>query len=227
MNTTEMTVEEYNKQIQQFIFRYEGDNVEEDLETYKGIVIAGYEEDDVEDLKKVIDVLEEKSNISIDHSCIYRIAFGDIYMNNPGAFCFQTNTIKLNPDHFDREKIMGKYDFHHIFIHEYTHALDINNDIYQNFIDDYKQIISDLGYNLFKSDDYIWKLGIIPTNDILHPSHNEIDEYLQEKGYPSKMGLVNIREFVAMAFMDYFAGISQYNNQFNQKVVDLVQKYFV
>lgn len=218
-----MTLEEYNKMIDAIIFQYEGEFVEKDQETLSnGIVLAGK---DIDLLKEFLDQFEKKYGIEFDPQALNRIAIGHVHHSSRMAagFCFESKTIKISPH---APYVANEYNIEEIILHEYTHAIDLQYGMYKHLIDDYRDALNLCELGCHHSEEHTWKLGAdIDMHDFMKkaPHYNHI---LLEAGYPSVLGIINIREFVAMAVMDLKSNKINFNPQFKEKIEDLIDKYF-
>jgi len=222
-------LEKYDSFVEGLIFKYEDEWTEPFQKTLpNGIVLAGSPEN-VELLEEMLADFEHSCEMDINPDAVKIIAMGEMPYNAPGGFCIETKTIKLHPVSSRQDR---QYGWELIFLHEYTHALDCHLDLYKKFEDEYREMIEAVGYKYHESEDSSWKIGVDPgfNGDIvsamgLFASNRTNDSKIKEMGYCGLRCALNIREFVAMAFMHWFS-FHDYEEDFNSKVGDLLEKHF-
>lgn len=226
-----LTIEQYNEFSEKFIFKYEGQWVEQDHKTLSnGIILAG-SPDNIVILEEILKDFDTNCWSNINSEAVVRIAIGEMPYNAPGGFCVETKTIKMHPITSGKDR---EYSADVVFAHEYAHAMDFHVDLQKHFRDDYKAMIEAVGYAYHESEDYSWKIGVEPpmTGNIMEDmkefySNFENHQKVAQMGYCGLRCVLNIREFVAMAFMHWFNGETSYTPEFRAKVEKLLKEYFL
>lgn len=227
---TKLSIEEYNDFSEKLVFKYENEWVEENQKTLpNGLVLAGTPEN-IETLEEILEQMEEDLRVTIDPSIVPVLAMGEMPYDAPGGYCIKTKAIKLHPVTSGRDR---EYSRELILLHEYAHAMDFHVDLYKEFEEEYVEMLDEVGYNYHKSEDHSWKIGVEPglSGNFMMDMRDFSSNFANHQkvvgmGYCGLRCVINIREFVAMAFMHWFITLDDNKEGFNGKVDDLLEKYF-
>lgn len=203
-----------------------------------GIKLSADSIGEIETLKNIILTIEKRFEITVSKKYLNLFRLGKIDDSYTAAMYLpKSKLIKLNKN---KTYISDVSDYFSEFIHEYTHAIDMKERLYNLLKPEYEKMLNIL-YN--KTNDTIFKIDTSETSPIFKriniPQPNiyggKYNDILKENGYPRTYCITKLTEFVACTLEHYFMkkySIDEWsekwelNTELNRLCLDIHNTYF-
>ena len=200
-----------------------------ETEIYKDVKLGASEQWEINILKEIVDEIEEKYNINIKSKYVKLLRLGHLKKGESAIFSPRSKMIKL-----DKTKAeYGSDMFFDNFIHEYTHAIDMKENLSVELLPYYNNLIKKMYqetkaeyFNVEPFDSIIFKSIDIPRNLIYTGYY---DDLMVKLGYQKNTyGLLKPMEFTATLFEDFIANNNQkLKKEIKNKCKEIIKKYYI